>query len=360
MSLFPRHGGNVHAAARASGRRLEQLIDFSASINPLGPSPSALRAILNALPHLVHYPDPDCTELLEALATRWRLTPDRLVIGNGSSELIQWLPRALSIRHALIVGPTFSEYERSVLRAGGSATSIDAGRADGYRPPLDAALDMIRRKFDAVFLCNPNSPTGQAVGTTDLRRLVEAASDVGLWVVLDETFIDYCEARSLLRRVARFPRLLVLRSFTKFYALPGLRIGYAAGSKEAITRIRALLPPWSVNHLAQTAALAALRDRRHVRASLAFMQRERPQLARSLSALPGVTVYPSAANFLLMELPPFLSAADCTGALASQGLLVRDCSAVPGLNDRTVRVAVRVPAHNRRLVAALRRLVKRS
>jgi threonine-phosphate decarboxylase len=367
MNMFPRHGGNVHAAARASGRRLDQLIDFSASINPLGPSPSALRAMLNAIPHLVHYPDPDWTELLETLSTRWRLAPDRLVIGNGSSELIQWLPRAFSIHHALIVGPTFSEYERSVLSAGGLITSIDASRTQGYRPPLEDVITLLRaaragssRKIDAIFLCNPNSPTGVAVGAKELLPLVKAASDAGIWTILDETFIDYCESRSLLLRIARFPRLIVLRSFTKFYGLPGLRIGYAAGSKEAMTRLRACLPPWSVNVLAQVAACAAIRDLRHARASLAFMQRERPRFVRSLRAVPGMTVYPSSANFLLVELPPFLSASDCTGALARQGLLVRDCSAVPGLNDRTLRVAIRLPAQNRKLITALRRLVKRS
>lgn len=368
MSLFPRHGGNIHAAARAGGRRLDQLIDFSASINPLGPSPAAFRAVRNALPHLVHYPDPDCTELRDALAVRWRLAPDRLVIGNGSSELIQSLPRALSIRHAVIVGPTFSEYERAVSLAGGLVTYVEASRAHGYRPPLaDVAARLAAarsagasRKVDALFLCNPNSPTGRAIGTQDLVRLVGTASDVGVWVILDETFIDYCETRSLLTRAARFPHLIILRSFTKFYGLPGLRIGYAVGAQEAIARLRAQLPPWSVNLPAQAAAVAAMQDRRHIRMSLAFMQRERPRLARSLGALPGVTVYPSAANFLLLELPPSLSASDCTGTLARQGLLVRDCSAVPGLNDRTLRVAVRRPRDNRRLVAALRALVKKS
>jgi len=358
MTFFPCHGGNVHAAARAGGRRLDQIVDFSASINPLGPSPAALRAIREAFPLLVHYPDPDCTALVDALAARWRLAPDRLVIGNGSSELIQALPRALRIRRALIVGPTFSEYERAVRLAGGEAVSIDASRTDGYRPPLAAALRLLRKKFDAVFVCNPNSPTGRAAGRGELRRLLAAARAAGTWTILDETFVEYCERMSLLPRMARFPRLIILRSFTKFYALPGLRLGYAAGPPEAIASIRAQLPPWSVNLPAQQAALAALHDRRHARASLAFMRRERPRFTRLLAALPGAVVNPSAANFLLVELPPSLSAHACAAGLAGHGLLVRDCSPVPGLNDRTIRVAIRRPAQNRRLVAALRRLMK--
>jgi threonine-phosphate decarboxylase len=347
---------------------LDQLVDFSASINPLGPSRVALKALSDCVPHLIHYPDPDCHALRETLAGQWGLSPNRFVIGNGSSELIQALPRALGIRRAVIVGPTFSEYERAVALSGGSVTSIDAQRAHGYRPLLGEVSQMImagraggsRKRIDAVFLCNPNSPTGQAVERTALLELAETASKAGVWLVLDETFIEYCERLSLLPRIARFPRLVILRSFTKFYALPGLRIGYASGSEEAVGMLRAQLPPWSVNSLAQAAAVASIRDRRHARASLAFMERERPRLARSLGALSGVTVFPSSANFLLLELPASLSAADCTGKLAGLGMLVRDCSSVPGLNDRTLRVAVRRSRDNRRLITTLRSLLKRS
>jgi threonine-phosphate decarboxylase len=292
-----------------------------------------------------------------ALASRWKLDPAHFVIGNGSSELIHLVPRALSIRHALVLGPTFSEYERAVTNAGGRVTYLHATRKDGYRIPVRQALTELRTtksRFDTLFLCNPNSPTGQVAPAKDILDLAGMAARRKVWVVVDETFVDYCEAHSVLSAVARNPRLLVLRSFTKFYALPGLRIGCLAGPPEVVTRIRRLQASWSVNTLAQTAAQAALEDQRHAQRSLVFMQRERARLAKTLGAIPGLHVFPSAANFLLIELPPSMPAAHVAQTLRQQGLLIRDCSAIHGLTDRTIRVAVRTTAENRRLVTALK------
>ncbi|MBD0316642.1 MAG: threonine-phosphate decarboxylase [Nitrospiraceae bacterium] len=363
MKAGSSHGGNVYAAARETGRPVHRLVDFSASINPLGPSPRAIRAIASALPQILHYPDPDCLALRGALAKRLGLTPESLMIGNGSSEIIHLLPAALSIRHALIVGPTFSEYARAMAAAGGRISLVNATREDRYRPPLTRVRSMIltgRPHIDAVFLCNPNSPTGRSLAVELLMELLQAASYQGLWVVIDETFVDYCEDLSVISQVGRNFRLIILRSFTKFYALPGLRIGYAAGTPEVILRIRKRQPPWSVNSLAQVAALAGLEDRGHARKSLAFMQEERRRLITGLKSLPGVVVFPSAANFLLVELPRNLTAARCIDALRRHGMLVRECLLKDGFNSRTIRMAVRTPAQNQRLLTALRRLLKDS
>lgn len=359
MTSVDSHGGNVYAAARESGRSLRRLMDFSASVNPLGPSPRAVRAIQSALVSMVHYPDPDCVPLRDALAKRYGLTAECFLVGNGSSELIQLLPAALSIHRAVVIGPTFSEYGRAVRLHGGQVIQLDAERKEHYRPPLretSTALQATRHSVDAVFVCNPNSPTGRAVSKGELTEQVRTAGRRGVWVVLDEAFVDYCEERSLLRDVAQHSHLIILRSFTKFHALPGLRIGYMAAAPEVVRRIRDRQTPWSVNALAQAAALASLNDMRYARRSLAFMQTERPRLARQLGQLPDVTVYPSVANFLMVELPSWKTSAALAGALRRDGILIRDCSTLPGLTERTVRVAVCTPSQNRRLVAAFRRV----
>ncbi|MGH7229927.1 MAG: threonine-phosphate decarboxylase CobD [Nitrospiraceae bacterium] len=354
------HGGNLYAAARASGRRLQSLIDFSASINPLGPSPHAIRAIVSALPLTAHYPDPDCVALRQALAAHYRLIPDQLLIGNGSTELIHLLPRALAIRQALIIGPTFSEYARAVMLAGGRVLPAQAQRSDEYRPPIERAIEILRKNrtsIDAVFLCNPNSPTGQAVDVERVVELVQAISRRGGRGIIDETFIEYCAERSILPHLNRVSRLLVLRSFTKFYALPGLRIGCLAGPVEDVRRMKPWQPPWSVNTLSQAAVTAAVRDVGYARKSRAFMDAERARLAKRLEALPEVVVFPSEANFLLLELSRRHSARQIVGALGRQGLLVRDCSSIDGLDSRMIRIAVRTEAENRRLLIAFRRLL---
>ena len=358
------HGGNVYAAARELRQPVWALLDFSASINPLGPSPRALSAIAGGLPGLAHYPDPDCWALRRALAARWKLPPEQIVVGNGSTELIHLLPRALAIRRALVIGPTFSEYAKAVERAGGRVSLLLAKRSDDFRPPLERARQRLRRghtgrkTIDAIFLCHPNSPTGQAGDVAEVLRLVRDAEHAGVWVVLDETFIEYCEKRSLLPGFSGSSRLIVLRSFTKFYALPGLRVGYLVAPTRVARLVRACQPPWSVNTLALASAEASLADRGHARRSLAYMERERARLTKRVQGLAGVRVFPSRANFLLIELPPAVRAAVLAQALRRQGILIRDCSAVPGLGRTVVRVAVNTRRANDRLVEALGGLLR--
>ncbi|HTK88283.1 MAG TPA: threonine-phosphate decarboxylase CobD [Nitrospiraceae bacterium] len=356
-----RHGGNIYEAARETGRSLTRIIDFSASINPLGPSPRAVRAMTAALRLASHYPEPDCIALRRALADRHGLIPEQILMGNGSSEIIQLLPRALSLRSALIIGPTFSEYERAILLEGGQTVWVNATRAEQYRVPILDAIRTIRNnrtKVDAVFVCNPNSPTGQGVSPDDIGELVETVSHCGGWTIIDETFVDYCEAHSVLPQLNRHSRVVILRSFTKFYALPGLRIGYAVGDEKTVARMRVWQPPWSVNTLAQVAALSSMNDVSYARRSRRFMSLERARLFAALRTLNGLVVFSSLANFLLVELPPPHTAVEVAGRLYAQGILVRDCSATAGLTARTIRVAVRTPEQNRRFIRALRRLLR--
>ncbi len=346
------HGGDVYAAARELGRDVRRLLDFSASINPLGPSPAARRMLGRANDLLCHYPDPACRDLRHALATFWGRSPDEFLIGNGSTELIHLLPEALRIRHLLVIGPTFSEYAAAMARTGGQISTVMAARADGYRPPLEQVPGAMAKSIDAVLLCNPNSPTGQAGDAAQVRKLARQAARRGQWCIVDETFAEYCEQVSIVPEDLP-ARTIVLRSFTKFYGLPGLRVGYVVANSGVITRIKSQQPPWSVNMLAQRAAQLSLQDKRHSRRSLRFMDAERARVAKQLERLPGCSVFPSAANFLLMELPARLKAPRLVSALRRQGMLIRDCSQVPGLNDRSIRLAVRSRPDNDRLLRCL-------
>jgi threonine-phosphate decarboxylase len=364
MTGTDRHGGNVHAASRELGLPLPRILDFSASINPLGPSRRVLRVLAQTIPLLIHYPDPDCTALRTALSRRYRLPADLFMIGNGSTELIDLLPRLLPRATAddsgrvLIIGPTFSEYGRAMARHGRSVIELHADRKSGYEPPIPEAIrEVTRTPLAAIILCNPNSPTGHMVPAATMRELLEAASRRNISVIVDETFAEYADSGSVIRDVVRRPRLLVLRSFTKFYALPGLRVGYAIASHDVAARVSSLLPPWSVNTLAQAAAVAALSDAQHTERSRRFMKRERARLTDRLKAVPGLKVYPSRVNFLLLEVPG--PASETVTALRRDGVLVRDCSGVPGLTQSTIRVAVRSSAENNRLVRLLRLAISR-
>lgn len=362
----PVHGGDVHAASRELGRDVTELVDFSASINPLGPSPKVWRAITGARHLVPHYPDPECWELRQALASRWRIEPARILMGNGSIELIYALPRALKINHLVLVQPTFSEYAASMARTGGRVTAMYADRAEQYALPIDRLCRLLERPAkgsrtpDGILLCNPNSPTGQACGADDVMKLARAAQRRGVWLIIDETFADYCPEQSILPLASAWSRVVVLRSLTKFYGLPGLRVGYAVAAPAVIQQLRRELPPWSVNAMGQAAALAALRDTAHARKSLRFVEKERTRMAKELAGLPGCTLFPAHANFLFMELPRGWHGRKLTEQLRREGLLIRDCSSVPGANRRSIRIAVRSRQDNDRLLKALSGMLSES
>lgn len=358
------HGGDVYAASRELQCEMAQVLDFSASINPLGPSPLVWRAITGARHLLSHYPDPDCWALRQALAAQWQCDSAQIVIGNGSMELIAAIPRALKIERLLLVQPTFSEYAASMARAGGRVTQVYADRDEQYALPIDRLCGLLHRQktgpraIDGIVLCNPNSPTGQACDAGAVLALARKAQRRGVWLIVDETFADYCPERSILPLASSLSRVVVLRSLTKFYGLPGLRVGYAVAAAPVARALRESLPPWSVNAMGQVAALAALHDRAHARKSLRFVMNERSRLAGLLAALPGCRVFPGQANFLFMELPRGWQARKMTELLRQEGLLIRDCSSVPGTNARSIRIAVRPRRDNDRLLKALSRWLR--
>jgi len=359
----PFHGGNIHKAARERATLVDQIVDFSASINPLGFPGVGLRAISSALKQIMYYPDPDCWKLRQALAQRCGVNPDMILVGNGSTELIHLLPRAFGIKAALIMGPTFEEYARALLDAGSSVRYVHAKREEGFRPPLKEVLRHVsskRSRFEAVFVCNPNNPTGQVMNRSALRELAEVVGRQQGWLIVDEAFVDYCQAHSVVSMLDAYPRMMVLRSLTKFYAMPGLRIGYLVGASKVVDQVKDCQPPWSVSSLAQEVSLAVVQDEAYAVKSRTFMASERSQFMRGLRGLSGVGVYPSAANFVLIELPATICAGEVTDRLAAERLLVRDCSTVPGLTAQMIRVAIRTEKENRRLITALGTCVKKS
>lgn len=364
------HGGNIYDAARHSTRAALDFCDFSASINPLGIPPQVQRVFQKVLPKVSHYPDPHGHELREAIARYHRVQPENVLLGNGAMEIIYHLPQALNIRHGLVVGPTFSEYERSLGLAGSRVTNVLATSADAYSPPIDQVINVLKKSrrvpassmsrhtpVDAVFLCNPNNPTGQGLSRPRVHQLLRDIKRHQARLIVDETFVDFCEERSVVRRAMREEALLVLRSFTKFFGIPGLRIGYAVGSRKVLQAIRKRLPPWSVNVVAQEVASACLSDRNFRERSVQFIQKERDRFVRRLRRIPDCQVFPSSANFLLVELPPAFTNQQVAATFMAKGFLVRDCSNFRGLNQRTIRVAVRTARENARLLELLRKMI---
>lgn len=350
------HGGNIYQAARALGADWNEILDFSASINPLGPSPLARKVLANSVERVVHYPDPKSDSLREAISEYHPVPKENILVGNGSAELISLVGGLFEHQTALIPQPAFSEYAKEVVKGRGKVIEVPAA-APSFQIDLGSLLSEADPPARGVFLCNPNNPTGRLFSRKEVADFVSASGKRGVLVVLDEAFIDYHEEESLIRDSARFGNLIILRSFTKFFALPGLRVGYAVADPSTIDRLWRAQTPWSVNTLAQAAAIESLKDSDHIQRSRAWMKEEREWFYDRLSEIGGFHPIRPNANFILVGVPESISSTDLQKKLLWEKILVRDCATFPGMRDRFIRLAVRTRPENERLLSILKTIL---
>ena len=343
----PTHGGNRNWAAQYAHCKPEEILDFSASINPLGPPQSVLTVLTSHLHSLKNYPDPNYIQLRSALSNFHNLPIDWILPGNGAAELLTWAGRELAQLDATyLVTPAFADYQRG----------LKAFNATVIPVPMDLETRSPQAGIAASANCglllnNPHNPTG----TLTLRENLLPYLEQFALVVVDEAFMDFLppeQQQSLLDLVLDFPNLIVLRSLTKFYSLPGLRLGYAIGHPDYLQRWQRWRDPWPVNTLAEVAAIAALNDRSFQQKTWDWLPSSREALTTGLQALPGLSPLPGAANFLLVktDVPSTQLQKDL---LRSHQILIRDCLSFPELGENYFRVAVRLPAENDQLLAAL-------
>lgn len=346
------HGGNIHKIANRLGRTTDELIDMSASINPLGPSKKAISSIKNNLSLSVHYPDPDALEMATAISDYYGIDPRKILCGNGSTELIFLLMRSLAPKTVLIAEPTFSEYTHATSLTGAKIKTITAKRSDGFMPDL-TTMAASMSGADIAFLCNPGNPTGRLIERDSALKLIKSAHRQKCLLVVDEAFMDFCPHGSVIKEDN--PYLIVLRSLTKFYALAGLRAGFGIFPSRIIKKMRQHREPWSINTLAQKAAVASLSDPAFAERTLKFIEAEKDFLYREFKRL-GIIHYPSDANYFLLE---FDKARRITQELESRNIIVRDCSNFKGLDRRHIRIAVRSRRENILLITALEQAMGR-
>ena len=353
------HGGNRWQAARLYGFRPQAMVDFSANLNPLGPPPGLTAYLAEFLSEIAYYPDPAYPELQETLQEHLQTTAP-VVLANGAVEAIRLLPLVLRPRKVLVVEPAFGEYAAASLAAGAETEFLL------LRPETAFALDPEEFKervagHDLCFLGNPNNPTGGVLlPREELIRIIAERPEC-LFIV-DESFVDFLpsprSAHSLAPSVTGLPNLCVVYSLTKFFALPGLRLGCAVTSRELARRLEECSPPWRINALAARAGVYVLRQKGYIAYTKEFVSREREALAASLSSL-GIICYPASANFILASLVGVgITGSYLQARLAPQGILIRRCSSFTGLDDRFIRLAARLPWENRYLVRQLKYLLK--
>lgn len=338
------HGGDW------AGYRAEfgcDALDFSANVSPLGLPAGVAAAIINALPTADRYPDPLCRELRAALAGAEGVPADWILCGNGAADLIFRLALAVRPRCALLPAPTFAEYE-AALQTVGCAVQRVFLREENEFAVTEEFIDAVTPETDIVFLCQPNNPTGQVTPHALVERLVRRCAECGAVLVVDECFLDFLPdrdawtAKQLLRDA---PQLIILKAFTKLYAMAGVRLGYAlCGDAALLEKMRGAGQPWAVSSLAQAAGLAALQETAYAGAVRALIAEQRPRMAAGLRAL-GLRVMDGQANYLLFRATP-----DFGEKLRRRGAVVRSCANYPGLDAAWYRTAVRTAQENTRLL----------
>ncbi|MFX3623859.1 MAG: threonine-phosphate decarboxylase CobD [Ectobacillus sp.] len=351
------HGGDLLTAKQLFG---DKLLDFSANINPLGPPASVMEILKSQLETIVHYPDPAQRRLKERLAERLAVTAEHIVIGNGAAECMALAILALQPNTVGVVYPCFSEYEQLALSFG-AKVKVCQGKLAAHLKPDMSELFQLLAETDLVFIGHPNNPTGVLYSKDELVQIAEQAEKTNTYVVIDEAFIDflpYEKQVTLLPSLATYQHMIYIRSMTKFYAIPGLRLGYAVAHPELILNMQKKQVTWSVNQLALVAGEACLKEREYEERTITLIQEQRRYVKRFIEENFGWFVFPGEANFLLIRLPETITAADLQWKMGQKGILIRSCAMYPNLTVHDFRIAIRTKQENDCLIQALKEVVK--
>jgi threonine-phosphate decarboxylase len=351
------HGGDLWTAEESFGLPKEQFLDFSSNMNPLGP-PSIVKELMHTRwVDIVKYPDPVVRELKRKLARRYNIAEESILVGNGAAELIDLAARVRRPRITGLARPSFSEYEEAIRKAGGGIYNIPLHAEMGFVLQQEAAEEAARQ-CDLLFLGHPNNPTGKLIP----QHLLDSFIDSGKPLILDEAFMDFVpdeQERSMLRRAAVHPNLYVIRSMTKFYSIPGIRLGFIVAHPDRIRELAELQVQWSVNYLAQLIGAAVLDDQVFEAETHEWLRVEKPWLIEKLEQL-GLEVVHSEVNFLLFAFPEDsgVKIRQAQYHMGRQGILIRDASLFQGLGERYCRVAIRLRPQNEQLLDGLKRTLQ--
>lgn len=371
------HGGNIFQFAHEQRIEPYEVIDFSANINPLGPSQRGLSALEAQLRYISHYPDASNDDVLNSIADTYGMNKNQIVVGNGAAELLYAICRLPGYTGAFVPAPGFSEYKEAL-----EASRIPV-RDIYYRPREDdngkpyfevpyLALETFAAELKGqdgriiVFLGNPNNPDGTLLDKNHIRTVASMLKDANSLLVIDESFIDFVgndtlqdNEYSMRSLVNEFDNIIVVHSFTKFYAVPGLRSGAAFSNPQIIDQLQKFIPTWSVNTLAQAYTKSALNDVEYVKHTKQVLREEQHYMYNALDAIGGITVYPPSANFILFHIEQEGVTADSINdALKKHKMIVRNCDSYMGLNSQWVRVAIKDHDNNVRLVDTLTDILK--
>lgn len=356
--MLNEHGGNINKICDAYGLNPDEIIDFSASINPLGYPDNVRKVLLERFDDILNYPDSECVNLRKAIAKKHSCNDSNIIAGNGSNELFYLVPRALRPKKGVILQPTFSEFKNALRNANVKIIEVINNNNSLTHELNDAKLKNL--DADIVFICNPNNPTGHLIQREDILML--AKEKPKRLIVVDEAFMDFVdrdEDYSVAKDAALTENLIVVKSLTKFYGFPGLRLGYLIASESIINNLQRFKEPWTVNTFAQIAGDVAINDKEFTLRSKEFITTEKTFLYKGLSGISGLNPFYPSANFILVRIDmEGITSTMVHDLLIKNNIVIRDCSNFVGLSNKYFRVAVRTREENQRLLSVLKEVVE--
>ncbi len=354
------HGSDLEKIEKLYGIRKEDVISFSANVNPLGLSPRLKEHLARYLDCITTYPDREYTSLRRCMAEYAGCEPEHIVVGNGSTELISLIIQIQKPKKAMILGPTYSEYEREIALGGGTTLYYPLQEKDGFRLDITNFTGKLDDSLDLLILCNPNNPTSTCIPREDMRRILDVCKEHDIDVMVDETYVEFVEQIDRISAVsltAYYNNIVILRGTSKFFAAPGLRLGYAiTGNRDLLRAMNQRKNPWTINSLAEAAGEWMFCDADYIGQTRELIAKERRRAYERFRKSDRFHAYEPMANFMLLRIrDSALTSADLFDRAIREGMMIRDCSTFPFLNNQYIRFCFMRPEDNDRLAECLLR-----
>ena len=355
------HGSDIEKICEVYHLDPKNIIKFGANVNPLGLSENVKQQLASRLDILSSYPDRDYTTLRNTISEYCNVPAEFILPGNGSSELIALLIQERNPKHTLILGPTYSEYSRELSFSGSTQEYYHLREEDNFVLNVDDLCQTLEGNYDFLIICNPNNPTSSALTREDLQKLLTFCAEKNIFVMIDETYVEFApdiQAITAVTLTREFTNLMVLRGVSKFYAAPGMRLGYGiTGNLEFLKKMKEKQVPWSLNSLGALAGELMLKDQEYISQTRTLILSERDRLLHALSQIPTYKTYPAYANFILLKIQkPGLTSYDVFDACIRQNLMIRDCSSFECLDGEYIRFCIMIPEDNTKLLHILKSL----
>ncbi len=346
-----KHGGYY-------GEEKSKVIDFSVNINPLGISKKVSKSLKNNIENIVRYPEIDGDSAKEDIANSLQFSKQNIILGNGAIELIYLFSRALKPKKTLIIQPTFNEYERAFKIVKSNIIYYNTSEKKDFEINIKDLLSKIdNNRPDVVVFCNPNNPTGNFLNSKELKPILDKIKSIDSYLFLDESFIHFTNRLSFIDYVEKYP-IFIIRSMTKFYAVPGIRLGYGVGNKNIINKLNNHKEPWAINSLALSIVPEILNDRDYVQKTMSWYNSEKEYMKEELAKIDGIKVYESFTNFFLCKLKDMTSFNLKDRLLKKHNIYIRTCEDFCGLDNLFFRISIRTHVQNKHLIHSLKKALR--